>query len=37
LLLNFLGTITCFDSIRPGHVMPFLVKEKGSKRVKSVN
>jgi hypothetical protein len=30
-LLDFLGTITWFDSIRLGHFMPFLVKEKGSK------
>ena len=35
--LDFLGTITCFDSIRLGHFMPFLVEEKGQKRVKSVN
>jgi hypothetical protein len=30
-LLDFLGTITCFDSISLGHFMPFLEKEKGSK------
>jgi hypothetical protein len=33
-LLESLGPITWFDSIRPGHVMPFLVKEKGSKSSK---
>jgi hypothetical protein len=33
-LLEFLGTITWFDSIRLGHFMPFLVKEKGSKSSK---
>jgi hypothetical protein len=33
-LLDFLGTITWFDSIRLGHFMPFLVKEKGSKSSK---
>ena len=33
-MLDFLGTITCFDSIRLGHFMTFLVKEKGSKTSK---
>ena len=32
--LEFLGTITCFDSISLGHFMPFLLKEKGSKTSK---
>jgi hypothetical protein len=33
-LLDFLGTITWFDSIRLGHFMPILVKEKESKSSK---
>jgi hypothetical protein len=33
-LLDFLGTIPWFDSIRLGHFMSFLVKEKGSKSSK---
>jgi hypothetical protein len=33
-LLDFIGTITCFDSIRLNNFTPFLVKEERSKTSK---
>ena len=37
MLIRFPRNYYMFDSIRLGHFMPFLVKEKGQKRVKFVN
>ena len=34
MLVRFPRNYSCFDSIRLGHFMPFLVKEKGSKTSK---